>query len=76
MTNSEIADAWAEHYSRRHERQVSRQVCNLISELIRAKSSFDSSDINPAFRIIVVLDTIGISQEQFETFNGEDSAGR
>jgi hypothetical protein len=76
MTNSEIADAWAEHYPRRHDRQVSRQVCNLISELVRAKSSFDSSDNKPAFRVIVVLDTIGIPQEQFDTLNGEDIAGR
>jgi hypothetical protein len=76
MTNSDIADAWAEHYPRRHDRQVSRQVCNLISELVRAKCSFGSSDINPAFRVIVVLDTIGIPQEQFETVNGEDAGGR
>ena len=76
MTNSEIANAWAEHYPRRYDRQVSRQVCNLISELVRAKSNFDSSDINPAFRVIVVLDTIGIPQEQFETVNGEDTARR
>ena len=76
MTNSEIADAWAEHYLKRHDRHVSRQVCTLISELIRAKCNFDSSDISPAFRVIVVLDTVGIPAEQFETVKGEETARR
>ena len=76
MTNSEIADTWAEHYPKRHDRQVSQQVCTLISELVRAKSNFDSSYISPGFRVIVVLDTIGIPGEQFETVKGEETARR
>jgi len=76
MTNSEIADAWAEHYPKCHDRHVSRQVCALISELVRARSNFNSSDICPAFRVIVVLDTIGIPVEQFETVKGEETARR
>jgi hypothetical protein len=76
MTNSEIADAWAEHYPKRHDRHVSRQVCTLISELVRAKSNFDSSDISPAFRVIVVLDTMGIPGKQFETVKSEETPHR
>ena len=76
MTNSEIADTWAEHYPKRHDRQVSRQVCTLISELVCAKSNFDSSYISPGFRVIVVLDTIGIPEEQFETVKGEETERR
>ena len=76
MTNSEIADTWAEHYPKRHDRQVSQQVCTLISELVRAKSNLDSSYISPGFRVIVVLDTIGIPGEQFETVKGEETARR